>query len=95
MLHYSHPHLDKNAGIIHNKSNWSDHLPVGVIMNNWSAPQKPSAYAEHSLTAAILDGTFPPGSTLPGERVLAVDLGVTRPTLRERIHRYGLERPSD
>ena len=56
-------------------------------MNNWSAPQKPSAYAEHSLIAAILDGTFPPGSTLPGERVLAVELGVTRPTLREALQR--------
>ena len=56
-------------------------------MNNWSAPQKPSAYAEHSLTAAILDGTFPPGSMLPSERMLAVDLGVTRPTLREALQR--------
>ena len=56
-------------------------------MNNWSAPQRPNAYAEHSLIAAILDGTFPPGSTLPGERMLAVELGVTRPTLREAIQR--------
>ncbi len=56
-------------------------------MNNWSAPQRPSAYAEHSLIAAILDGTFPPDSTLPGERVLAVELGVTRPTLREALQR--------
>ena len=56
-------------------------------MNNWSAPQRPNAYAEHSLIAAILDGTFPPGSTLPGERRLAVELGVTRPTLREALQR--------
>lgn len=56
-------------------------------MNNWSAPQRPNAYAEHSLISAILDGTFPPGSTLPGERSLAVELGVTRPTLREAIQR--------
>lgn len=56
-------------------------------MNNWSAPQRPSTYAEHSLIAAILDGTFPPDSTLPGERMLAVELGVTRPTLREALQR--------
>lgn len=56
-------------------------------MNNWSAPQRPNIYAEQSLIAAILDGTFPPGSTLPGERQLAADLGVTRPTLREAIQR--------
>lgn len=56
-------------------------------MNNWSTPQKPNVYAEHSLIAAFLDGTFPPGSTLPGERALAVELGVTRPTLREALQR--------
>ncbi|MBK6713445.1 MAG: fatty acid metabolism transcriptional regulator FadR [Chloroflexi bacterium] len=56
-------------------------------MNNWAAPQKPNGYAEQSLLQAILDGTFPPGSTLPGERTLAEQLGVTRPTLREAIQR--------
>ncbi len=56
-------------------------------MNKWSAPQRPNAYAEHSLIKAILDGTFPPGSFLPGERTLAVELGVTRPTLREALQR--------
>lgn len=39
------------------------------------------------LVAAILDGDFPPGSVLPGERTLAARLGVTRPTLREAIQR--------
>lgn len=56
-------------------------------MNNWSAPPRPNTYAEQMLLAAILDGTYPPGSTLPGERTLAVDLGITRPTLREAIQR--------
>ncbi len=56
-------------------------------MNNWTAPQRPNNYAESSLISAILDGDFPPGSTLPGERTLAVELGVTRPTLREAIQR--------
>ncbi|RMG92210.1 MAG: fatty acid metabolism transcriptional regulator FadR [Chloroflexi bacterium] len=55
--------------------------------NNWKAPKKPNHYAEESLVNAILDGTFPPGSTLPGERELAAQLGITRPTLREAIQR--------
>ncbi len=53
----------------------------------WSRPQRPAAYAEQALVAAILDGTYPPGSTLPGERTLAAQLGVTRPTLREALQR--------
>lgn len=56
-------------------------------MSNWTAPQRPNAYAEYTLIAAILDGTFPPGTTLPAERSLATELGVTRPTLREAIQR--------
>jgi len=55
-------------------------------------PQRPAAYAEEALVTAILDGDYPPGSTLPGERELAAQLGVTRPTLREalqRLHRDG------
>ncbi len=56
-------------------------------MNNWSAPQRPAVYAEQALVTAILDGTYPPGSTLPGERDLAAQLGVTRPTLREALQR--------
>jgi GntR family negative regulator for fad regulon and positive regulator of fabA len=53
----------------------------------WSRPQRPAAYAEQALVSAILDGTYPPGSTLPGERTLAQELGVTRPTLREALQR--------
>lgn len=56
-------------------------------MNSWNAPLRPSAYAEHMLIEAILGGTFPPGSSLPGERTLAAQLGVTRPTLREALQR--------
>ena len=56
-------------------------------MNNWSAPQRPNDYAEQMLVKAILDGTFAPGTTLPGERTLAAELGITRPTLREAIQR--------
>jgi GntR family transcriptional regulator, negative regulator for fad regulon and positive regulator of fabA len=61
------------------------------MMPNWSAPQRPAVYAEESLVTAILDGTYPPGSNLPGERDLAVQLGVTRPTLRETLQRLACE----
>lgn len=56
-------------------------------MNHWNTPVRPSERAERALVAAILDSKFPPGSTLPGERTLAGQLGVTRPTLREAIQR--------
>jgi GntR family negative regulator for fad regulon and positive regulator of fabA len=42
---------------------------------------------EQRLLRAVLEGEFPPGSTLPGERELAALLGVTRPTLREALQR--------
>jgi GntR family negative regulator for fad regulon and positive regulator of fabA len=60
-------------------------------MSQWSAPQRPSAYAEEVLVTAILEGTYLPGSTLPGERDLAAQLGVTRPTLRETLQRLACE----
>lgn len=56
-------------------------------MTKWLAPQRPVDYAEQSLVKAILEGIFPPGSTFPGERALAVKLGITRPTLREALKR--------
>jgi GntR family negative regulator for fad regulon and positive regulator of fabA len=52
---------------------------------------RPSAYTEHRLVTALLDGTYPPGSTLPNERSLAAELGVTRPTLREVLQRLSRE----
>jgi GntR family negative regulator for fad regulon and positive regulator of fabA len=54
---------------------------------NWSPPPRPAQVVEQRLLRAVLDGTFPPGSNLPGERQLAQQLGVTRPTLREALHR--------
>ncbi len=52
-----------------------------------STRQRPAAYAEQALLTAILDGDYAPGSTLPNERDLAAQLGVTRPTLREVLQR--------
>ncbi len=54
---------------------------------NWSAPQRPVEYAEQALITSILDGTYYAGSSLPGERDLAAQLGITRPTLREALRR--------
>jgi GntR family negative regulator for fad regulon and positive regulator of fabA len=54
---------------------------------NWSSPSRPAELTEQRLIQAILDGAFPPGSALPGERELAAQLGVTRPTLREVLGR--------
>lgn len=53
----------------------------------FSPPPKPAEYAESELLNAILDGTFPIDSSLPSERDLADQLGVTRPTLREALQR--------
>lgn len=54
---------------------------------NWDAPQKPAEVAESRLITAILGGHFPIGQSLPAERDLARQLGVTRPTLRETLQR--------
>ncbi|WP_211697728.1 FadR/GntR family transcriptional regulator [Mycobacterium spongiae] len=46
-----------------------------------------------SIADAILDGVFPPGSTLPPERELAEQLGVNRTSLRQglaRLQQVGL-----
>ncbi len=58
-------------------------------MQSWNPPPRPIEHAAKALLTAILNGTYPPGSTLPGERDLATQLGVTRPTLREVLARLG------
>jgi GntR family negative regulator for fad regulon and positive regulator of fabA len=55
----------------------------------WTTPSKPAELTESRLIDAILDGIFPIDSTLPGERELAQQLKVTRPTLREALQRLG------
>jgi GntR family negative regulator for fad regulon and positive regulator of fabA len=54
---------------------------------NWSQPPRPAELTEQRLLQAVLNGRFPPDSTLPNERELATLLGVTRPTLREVLQR--------
>ena len=52
---------------------------------------RPTQYVEKNLVTAILDGTYSCGMTLPNERSLAQQLGVTRPTLRETLQRLAGE----
>ncbi len=52
---------------------------------------RPTQYVERHLLTAILDDTYPPGATLPSERELAEQIGVTRPTLRETLQRLARE----
>jgi len=54
---------------------------------DWQPVQKPAEMAESRLLEAILSGNFPINSHLPGERELAAQIGVTRPTLREALQR--------
>jgi len=54
---------------------------------DWQKIQKPAEIAESRLLEAILSGYFPINSNLLGERDLAEQLGVTRPTLREALQR--------
>ncbi len=54
---------------------------------DWCPAPKPAELAESRLLEAILSGHFPPNSALPGERELAEQIGVTRPTLREALQR--------
>ncbi len=49
--------------------------------------RRPAAHAEGELVSLILSRHFPPDTTLPSERELALQLGVTRPTLREALQR--------
>jgi GntR family negative regulator for fad regulon and positive regulator of fabA len=53
----------------------------------WQAPIRPIDHAEAALVRAILEGQYSAGNALPGERELAQQLGVTRPTLREALRR--------
>lgn len=55
--------------------------------NTWLPPERPAELSERRIITAILDGTFAIDSNLPPERELSVQLGVTRPTLREALQR--------
>lgn len=56
-------------------------------MNRWEPVQRPAEIAEQRLLEAIISGHFAVNTSLPGERDLAAQIGVTRPTLREALQR--------
>lgn len=56
-------------------------------MDEWQPVPKPAELAERRLLEGILTAHFPVNSSLPAERELAEQLGVTRPTLREALQR--------
>lgn len=49
--------------------------------------QRSSDWAEQQMIRLISNGDFPAGEALPPERLLAVQLGVGRPALREALQR--------
>lgn len=61
-------------------------MPTAAI-TSLPPQRRPAAHAEGELVSLILSRHFPPDSTLPSERELALKLGVTRPTLREALQR--------
>ncbi|NIS83011.1 MAG: fatty acid metabolism transcriptional regulator FadR [Anaerolineales bacterium] len=54
---------------------------------DWETPPKRAEWTENRLIESILEGHFPINATLPSERELATQLGITRPTLREALQR--------
>lgn len=54
-------------------------------------PLRPTQHAENIILTAILEGRYPPEGVLPAERILAEQVGVTRPTLRETLQRLARE----
>ena len=53
----------------------------------WDTPAKPAELTEQRIINGILEGIFKINGTLPSERELSSQLGVTRPTLREALQR--------
>lgn len=59
-------------------------------------PRRAAFEAANTLRTAILRGSYPPGTDLPGERELSTRLGVNRLTLRQalaRLEAEGLVKP--
>ncbi|MFH1154293.1 MAG: GntR family transcriptional regulator [Pseudomonadota bacterium] len=68
-----------------------EHVSLDSLDTPGTRPGKPAQIAEYRLMEAILSGACPAGQPLPAERILADNLGVTRPTLREALQRLSRE----
>ncbi len=62
-----------------------------MLNTNPNHPLRPTQHVEHFLVTSILNGTYAIGTSLPNERRLSEQLGVTRPTLRETLQRLEKE----
>ncbi len=69
-------------------------VPVPVPVPGGEAPPPPAAKPRHAadavfeqLAVAILEGSLPPGSSLPSERELSERFGVSRLIVRQAVHR--------
>jgi GntR family negative regulator for fad regulon and positive regulator of fabA len=60
---------------------------ANMLKTHLNPPLRPTQFVEHFLVTSILNGTFAIGASLPNERLLSEQLGVTRPTLRETLQR--------
>lgn len=72
-------------------SNWHDHIPFYCSIDPMQPPAKPTdtrrLYQQiaDQIRAFIRDRNLPAGARLPPERELALQLGVSRPSLREAL----------
>jgi GntR family transcriptional repressor for pyruvate dehydrogenase complex len=74
----------KFGRLAHN-AHWSDHFHRMIPIR--PAPTRLSDVVAGDLEARILEGSLKPGDVLPSERKLALELGVSRPSLREAIQK--------
>lgn len=66
---------------------WSDHLTAGGVTMPLHPIEPKRLYRQiaDQLRALIQTGEYPVGSRLPAERDLAIQLGVSRPSVREAL----------
>ncbi len=63
---------------------------MSKLQNKFQVPRISDVVAS-SLECRILEGSLKPGDRLPSERELAIELGVSRPSLREAIQKLALK----
>jgi GntR family transcriptional repressor for pyruvate dehydrogenase complex len=66
---------------------WSDQMEHEMTTKHRERAPRLSDEVATTIEQRILEGTLKPGDRLPSERELAVELGVSRPSLREAIQK--------